>query len=1058
MRSIVTFFVRNHLFGDLLTLAVIGVGFASLFLIRREVFPNVQFDIVNVVTVYPGASPEEVEKLITNPIEQDLQEVDGIKKVLSTSEESRSDIGVFVDPDRANLDKVKSDIQDIIDRKTDLPAGAEKPVVVSLETKQAPVIDVTVSGDLPELEMRKVLKTLEAEIETIPGVARAVPNPLRKVEIRVEADLQKLNQYRLALDDIVLALKGQNVTIPGGTIEVRGENDKGVESIVRTIGEFKTLEDVLKTPIRANDLGRTITVGDVAKAHYELDRPSVLVTTNGKRSTNLTVLLKENTDAIDVVDRVRSRITAFAKTLDPRVKIGFINDMSEFIRRRLSVLTGNLTIGLTLVLLMLPMMIPFRFSLLIALGEPFAFLGTILLLYMFGYSINLISMLGLIIVSGILVDDSIVVTENAVRIVEEGKDPSVAAIDGTLQIMPPVTASVLSTTTAFLPMLFMSGIFGKFVREIPIAVITALAVSLLETFFILPAHVAHWIKPQKKGEKPKEEGNFLSRSLTRFTNATMSLWEKRAVPVYLYWLKISLKRRYWVAAGGLAVFFGTIGLATGVMKFILFPPEGIEIFFIQTQAETGIPLDRHMKLLKPIEEKVSALGPKELQDYVSVVGVIQQDPNDPNTRRGSEYGQVIVYLQPEQTRDRTAPEIIDSLRKELPQVPGLKKIAFERVSSGPPTGRPISLGLRAKTYEEIIPAASEIKKRLAEIPGVRDIADSYVMGKEEYRVVVNPSEMAASQLSVAGIGTTVRAAFEGQIATSIQQLDDEIKVRVSLPRQDRSDRETLENLLIPNPLGNLIPLSRVARIERASGLSKYEHEQNRRQIKVTADVDLNVSSALQANSRARDFMGEILAKHPGVSVTYGGEDEDTNESLAGLLRAFVLAVMGIFLILIMTFKNILQPLLVLITVPLAVVSAIWAFFLHGLPLSFMGCLGIIALVGVIVNNAIVLVDFVNQARAAGSGKMESIVEAAKTRVRPIFLTTITTVIGVLPTAYGIGGLDAFVVPLAMSLGWGLAFGAVLTAFVFPAALALLDDFESFWAGLKSKLRKRPAAA
>lgn len=1040
MKRLIRFFVDNALFGDILTVAVIALGIAGLFQIRREIFPNVNFDIVSVRTIFPAATPVEVEKLITNVIEQELQEVDGIKKIQSFSLEGMSDIVIFLDPDRISAEKGKSNIQDVVDRLTGLPEAAKKPVVTAIESKQGPIIEVSVAGNLDELELRKAARFLEAELESIPGVARIAFRGLRKLEYHVEADLGKLARYRLSLDDLVNALKVQNVTVPGGTIEVRAKD--GREKIVRTKGDFESLEDIQKTVVRANDLSEAIRVRDVARVYETQERQAVVARTNGLPAIMLTVLQKERTDAIDVVDNVRKRIEEVKPMLHPAVEVDLINDFSDFIRRRLSIITGNLLIGLAFVLLLLPLMIPFRFSLIVALGEPFAFLGTILLLYYTDHSINLISMLGLIIVSGILVDDSIVVTENAVRLVGEGKSPRQAAIQGTLQILPSLTASVLTTVMAFLPMAFMSGIFGKFVREIPIAVLAALGVSLFETFFILPAHVANWIKPPAAtpadGSSVPQKKSIFS-GLARFTQMTQGFWDKAVAPRYLHWLEWSIGHRYKMLSGLLLFFVLSLVVATKGMKFILFPPDGVEIYYIQTEAPMGTSLAGHTESLKAIEKIVASLPPTELLDFTTTVGLVQQDPNDPNTQRGSEVAQVMVLLTPESSRTRKADAIIEDMRVQIGTPVGLDRVVFTRVNTGPPVGKPISIGVRGKEYKDIMVAVAEIENHLKGMNGVLDVRNSYRMGKEEVRVQVNGAEAAAAQLSVAQVGASVRAAFEGNVATSIRKLDEEIDVRVSLPKEDRADQSSLFDLMIPNSVGQLIPLKRIASFVSDRNLIEVRHEANKRQVLVTADVDLKVTSAIEANGLLKDLIPEWTKKFPGITVAFGGEDEDTNESFKSLGRAFLLAVIGIFLVLVLTFKNVLQPMIVLLTIPLGVVSVIWAFILHGLPLSFMGCLGIVALAGVIVNNAIVFTDFVNQARAAGRGAKESLIDAARTRIRPIFLTTATTVIGILPTAYGIGGQDMFIVPIAMALGWGLMFGSVLTAFVFPATLAVLDD-------------------
>lgn len=1040
MRRLIAFFVRQNLFGDLLTLAVIALGLLSAVLIRREVFPNVSFDIISVATKFPGASPSEVEKFVTNPMEQDLQEVDGIKRLQSVSVEGLGTMAIWLDPDQTTVEEGKADVQDVVDRLTpELPDGAEKPEVTSVQTKQQPIIEVSISGDLPAMKLRRIAKDLERELEKVPGVARVVHRGLRDIEIRVEADQRRLSRYRVSLDELVAALKGQNLTVPGGTLDAPPPEQLGTERIVRTVGDFTGLDDVRKTVIRANDMGQPIRVSDVAVVDYDLERARVLNRTNGHPSLSLTILKKEKADAIELVDSVKARMAELKPSLGNEIGVDYINDFSYYIRRRLSILTSNLLIGLLFVLALLPLMLPFRFSILIALGEPFAFLGTLLILYYTGNSINLISMIGLIIVSGILVDDSIVVTENAVRLVESGMEPKKAAVTGTLQIFGPVTASVLTTSSAFLPMLFMTGIFGKFTKQIPIAVVTALAVSLFETYFILPAHIAHWIKARPGGGGLNERKG----PIARIAHWTRRHWDQEVVPLYLKYLEKAVRKRYWVAGTLTVVFFASLLLAARGMRFVLFPPEGVEIFFIRSEAPVGTSLERHAHLIRPVEKAVLKLPKEELDDTTTSVGLVQQDPNDPNTRRGAEYAQIAVFLTPETQRKRTAAQIIETLRAELGLPDGLTHLRFERVNPGPPTGKPVSLGVRGRTYEEIMPVAEELKKVLSGITGVSDVADNYNSGKEEIRVLMNSAEAAAAGLSVASVGTTIRAAFEGIVATTVRELDEEIDVRVSLTKSQRSDAATLGGILIPNRMGNLVPLGSVARLKPDTSVATYQHEGNQRQVKVTAEVDTHITSAVEVNNRVREQLSGLRKKFPAIDVNFGGEDEDTKESMASLGRAFVLALVGIFLILVLTFRSIIQPLVVLLTVPLGIIAVIWAFFLHGLPLSFMGMLGIIALAGVIVNNAIVFVDFVNQARENGMAKRESILEAARMRIRPIFLTTVTTVVGILPTAYGLGGLDKFVVPIAMALGWGLAFGSVLTAFVFPAALAILDDVSGF---------------
>jgi multidrug efflux pump subunit AcrB len=792
-------------------------------------------------------------------------------------------------------------------------------------------------------------------------------------------------------------------------------------------------------------LGRSIRIKDIARVYYALEKATTLNRTNGLPSMDLLVLKKERADAIKMVELVRAKVEELRPTWDPRIKLDFVQDWSDIIKNRISILTGNLLLGLVLVLILLGALLPFRVALLTALGIPFSFLGTLIIFQGTGTTLNLISLIGLIIVSGMLVDDAIVVNDNAMRLLDEGKDPETAAIEGTQQIWPAVTASVMTTVVAFLPMMFMSGIFGKFVREIPIGVVAALVVSLLQSFLVLPGHFASYVKRGSVQTAGQSIG-----PLRRLSLAFVRLWDTRVLPVYSKIVSWVVRHRYITCFAVVALFAGSILLGAKGLKFILFPPDGVEIFMARAEAPDGTPLEITGELMRPIEREVAKIPEVELRDYVTTVGLHQQEPDDPMTKRGTHLGQVTVYLSPETERERSAAEIIDDLRVRVGTPPGVNRVVFERMQGGPPVGQPISIGIWGRNYPEILAAATDLRALVESTPGVQDVSDSYIKGREEIQIRIKPGEAEAAGLTPFAIGNTVRGAFDGIVATSIQELDDEVDVRVLFDKSARSDAGTLDRIQIPNPQGNLVPLTSIGKLEKAQGIASYEHENNQREIRVFGGVDEKITSATQANERIREKLPELIKKHPKVQFSFGGEDQDTQESLASLGRSFVIAIFGIFMILVLTLKSLSQPFLVLLTIPLGIIAVIWAFFFHGLPLSFMASLGIVALAGVIVNNAIVFIDFVNQARAEGMDRFASIEQAAKLRLRPIFLTTATTVVGLMPTAYGIGGIDRFVVPIAMSLGWGLLLGSLLTALTFPAALAVLDDVLE----LKSRLLSR----
>ncbi len=1048
MSKIIEFFVRNRLFADMLGIVIVVMGLYSLLTIRRDAFPNVNFDIITVSTLYPGASAEEIEKLVTNPIEQDLAEVDGIKKVQSISVEGRSQIVVQLDPDQTTESEGKEDIKSVIDRIT-FPKEAEDPLVTALETKQQPIIQVALSSAIPEIELREVAKKLERKLEAIPGVARVAYNGVRDLEIRVEVDPKKLIAKSVSLDEIVQALQAQNNSIPAGTLDPDPSANIKAEKIVRTIGEFETLQDVENTVVRANEMTQGIRVGELAKVSFQLEKRQVINKTNGVPSMSLTVIKKEKADAIHVVNNVRKAVEEFrASGGNPEFAATFIDDISTFIRNRLSVLSSNMLVGILLICITLSLFLPGRVALVVAGGIFISFLGTMFFFQVNDYSLNLISLLGIIIVSGMLVDDAIVVTDNIVRHREMGLDSKEAAIRGATEIWPAVTASVLTTVVAFLPMMFMSGIFGKFVREIPLGVISALGFSLAESMFLLPQHFAYFVRSIDFQKDPNPKG--LAKIRERF----LEYWDLKIIPKYMIAVRFVVERRYRAMGAMVGVLVLAVVMSQMFLKFILFPPEGVEVFFIRTKSAPGITLEQASEKIRPIESIVGGLPKEELESYATSVGLVQQEPDDPNTKRGAEYSQIVVYLTPENLRDRTAEEIIDDLRAKVGTPADYEEVRFERVNPGPPVGKPISLGVQGASYDAILPAVAALKKEIEKVKGIRDISDSYTPGKPEIQIRPIGNLTASAGLSVAQVGNTVRAAVDGIVATSIQRLEDEVDVRVLFQEIGKTPSQVIDQIQIPNRIGNLVPLKGVAKIEEKNGISIYEHTNNQREVKVTADIDTDVNSSSAANELIRkEILPNFSKSFPDVKVVFGGEDEDTQESMKSLFAAFTVAFLAIFLILIFTFGNLLQPFLVALTIPMGIVGVLFALMLNGQPLSFMAMLGVIALAGVIVNNAIILVDFVNQERAKGTDKMESIFTAARTRLRPIFLTTMTTVAGLLPTAHGIGGLDKFVVPIAISLGYGLIFGSLLTAFIFPAAIATLDDFENFLTRKFSKSTK-----
>ncbi|KON79052.1 efflux RND transporter permease subunit [Leptospira kirschneri] len=1058
MKSLVEFFLSKSIFVNLLTFLVILIGGFTAVKMNREAFPNINFDIVSVVTVFPGASPSEMEKLVTKPLEEAIQEVDGIKEFRSASIENRSGIVITLDPDSKNTQKVVDDIKSAIDRVEDLPEEVEDPIVTEITTSRQPVIEINISlkSNDSSIDAEKRLKAqakiVEQALEDIPGVARISKRGWRDTEMQVDIDPVAMFSKYLTSQDIILALKNRNINFPGGNI---AGNQK--EVILRTIGEFNSPKEIETVHVRSNEVGNSIRIDNVARVTEGLKEAEYLDKVNGKKTIALTVIKREKADAILVVDEAKKIIEGFEKNSKNEFEYAFVNDLSKYIRRRLGVLLSNAIGGLILVTASLFLFLGWRVALMTALGIPVSFGATFVIMDYLGLTLNLISMFGLIIVVGILVDDAIIICENVYRYMEEGMPAYEAALKGTSEVIDPVTATVTTTVAAFAPMLFMTGIFGKFIYSIPLVVIIALLASLSEAFFILPSHLYDINKHKFHSGEIKEESGW---------------FYKLKVNYYLPLLKFALKHRLQIFIYLFAMLVGSFALFAVFGKFKLFPGS-VDIFQIKLTSQTGMSLQEMEKFTHVIETELAKISKEEIENYVTRVGIIQKDPNDPFTKRGKHYAQVMVYLTPEENRKRGTDTIISEVREktiwllneksvkileetrkkeaekkkeeyksfnlekfpvEFSRFKGqLLALDFEKISGGPPVGKPVAIEIRGDDYDTLIRIGEEYKSVMAKVPGVTDIGDDFNEGKDEIRIKVNESIASTAGVSVFKVAQAINTAFQGTVATKIKRADEEVEVKVRFPEEVRKSIGSLNNIFVSNQLGKLIPVSRLINYVREPGFANINHLDGKRLLTVTANLDESKTDTRRANAEIAKLSKGIIDKYPGYRMRFGGENKDTEESLSSLGRAFLVAFIIIFMILASLFRSLIQPVIVVSSIPFSLIGVILAFVLHGEYFGFLAFLGIVGLAGVVVNDSIVLVDFANQLKLEKPGEdIDSIlVETGLLRLRPVVLTTVTTVLGLLPTAYGIGGKDPFLVPMALAFGWGLAFSSFLTLVAVP---------------------------
>ncbi len=1033
MKFLTEFSIKNTLLINLVTAFIIVFGIVSIFNMQREVYPRFSFDLVMITTPYPGSSPEEIEKLITIPIEKEIKQVDELDEIHSVSTEGMSLITVKIDEDAKNKEKIVNDIQRAVDRTDDLPSDLiDKPQVAEVKTQDIPIIEVSLSGNLPEDELRRYALALEKKILDMNSVARVDRRGLRDKEIWVEARPEALAANHLSLEEIARALAAQNKATPGGKYYLNGK-----EFLLRTSGEIKTDADVKDTVIRASTLGNFVKIGDIAEVTANFEEETTINRTDGTRSISLTVVKRSVSDTILLVSDLKTLVADFQKDMPKELHIGYVNDLSYYIKRRQEVLISNGIIGLGFVIITLFVFLSSRTAIGACFGIPTALCLTFAVMHVAGITINLISMFGLIMVIGMLVDEDIVISENIHRHLQGRLGSRAATIQGTNEVATAIVVTVLTTIAAFVPLYYMGGIMGKFCRDIPLVVGITLCASLFEALTVLPSHIYELNK--NVDEKKEQKRTWSDRVFDRLNNS------------YRRFLKHGLRYRYVYSVGIFVLFGLSLWFAKANMRFILFPGRGIEAFYVQVEGPQGDSLETTSEKILAIEKIVAALPKNELDNYTTTVGIIQQDPNDPHTKRASHAAQIKVFLTPESDRDRDTQVIIDDIREKTKDVKGFDSIHVSMQRSGPPVGKPIQVRVRGDDYPTLKKIADKFSVKLKPLAGVSDVDDDYDIDKDEYHIEIDTIKAAQTGLTVAQIAATIRTAFAGAVATTIKTSEEEIDVVVKFPVGERHDPKSIGNLVIANDKGNLIDINHFAVFEPKKSITAIKHYDGARTVNITANIDDTKVSPLEVKNILLPLIDEAEAKNPNYTVHFGGEVEETDKSLSNLKTAMILACGLILIMLIAMFKSLIKPLVIMLSIPLSLIGVIWAFYLHSEPFSFMALLGVIGITGIVVDSGTIQIDFINALKREGLDNNESIIEGAIVRLKPILLTSFTNFVGIIPSAYGIGGNDPFINPMALALNYGILFGAVVTVLFLPLFLAIVDDAHGFYIWMKMKV-------
>ena len=1012
MNSLIQFFLDRSMLVRLLFLSVIAFGLNQMFTIQKEGFPAVDLNKITVSTLYRGASAEDVELNVTTKLEEELREVDGLYEVTSTSRENFSSIIIQADED-ANaraLTVIVNDIKQAIDQTRDLPIDLDElPIVDVISTADTPIISINLFGEHSKL--RDILPVLERSIETLSGVSGVDKIGYFDREIHIEIDPIKAQKLRISLSEVLAAIQSRNLRTTGGTLESYMN-----EQTVISLNKFNNAEEVENVILRANISGQVVKIKDIANVILREKDENFIVRNEGKPGMNLVIRKKRDADIIKTLERVKEHMAN--KALPEGVGFSYSNDQSTKTRLRLQVLGGNAILGFTLVTIILMLALSHQAAFWTAMSVPFALLGSFIILPYFGISINAISLAGFVLVLGLLVDDAIVVAEKITLYQEEGLSPKEAALKGAKAMWRPVTVASITTILAFSPMFYIGGMPGKFAWAIPAVVIVALMVSLFECFFLLPHHLT-----SGKNLKTKSKPGWILKTENFYQNLLENL----------------LHRRYLVLLTMLLILSSSIFLVKSSIKFQIFPQDGVERFYLKLEMQRGASLEATEKRLKELENHIEKLPKRELESYSTRVGTLSTTLTQ-NRGDHSHWGLISVFLTGEASRSRTADEIIESLRKSVPMNKD-EILIFEKKRVGPAIGKPAEIRISANDDTLREKTATEIKDFISSLPGVVDVETDNKPGKDQLIVNINYKKLAEVGLKVKDVADALRVTYDGMLVSSTTSVEETIEYRVIVDPKYRNNQEMLFKIPVKNNRGQVMNLSDLLSLSHGQGPLEFKHINGVRTETVSADLDPTITSPKIIQKKVYNKFESSWLKHPELKVAFAGEAREQNKIFGGFLSAGIVALLSIYLVVALLLNSFGQSFIVMSVIPFAIIGVIWAFYFHDMPLSFFSTMGTLGLVGVVVNGTIIMVTEVNKGLAfkPDSNLVQTIVSAAKNRLRPVLLTTLTTVAGLLPTAYGIGGKDGLIMPLTMAMAYGLMFATLITLILTPTLLVIGHD-------------------
>lgn len=1047
MEKIIRWFIANSVAANLLMLFIIFAGLFTVSQLRMEIFPDINLGIINVSVVYPGASPEDIEESICIRIEEQLAGIDGVKRMTSTSDEGMGSISVEV-MFGEDLNEIKDEVKTQIDAITSFPDGAEKPIVRSFEGSPE-VITVAVHGKVDEESLLNIAQKVRDEINDLPGITK-IHLSSKPREISIEISENTLQKYGLSIDQIANRIRMSSMDIPGGSVET-----KDGEILIRSKGQAYRGNEFGAIPILSRLDGSTLLLRDIATVVDGFADVDYDINFNGEPAFLIRVFRIGEQNALDVAEAVHQYLDRTKPLMPEGVTITSWKDESVILKGRINLLLKNAYLGFSLVIIVLALFLKPKLAGWISLGIPISFMGGFWLLPLFDVSINMISLFTFILVLGIVVDDAIVVGENIFIFKQRGLGKAEAAFKGTYQVATPVIFAVLTTMVTFSPMFLVEGALGKIWRIIPVVTIVVLIMSLIESLIILPVHLAHM------NEKPSKNTFILFFSnkwekLQNWVNNNLQNFIKSIYQPVLRWV---LNHRANTVALALGIFVITFGIVfSGILRFSFFPPLEADIVIAGVEYPEGTPIAITKRGLQRIEESafklrdsLETLFPGE-RIFINMCATAGDQPVKSQTARqpgnldasffGSHLAECVVELAPGEYRPISAESISKMWRNLTGPIPGVKELTYNYDLFT--AGAPIEIQLTSSDIDDLAEATIKLKERLQTYAGVFDIKDSFSAGKDEIKLTLRP-EAQYYGITMSSLARQVRQAFYGEEVQKIQRGRDEIKVFLRYPKNERLSLNNLEQMNIRVGDNVEVPLGQVAKGQLSTGYSTIKRIDRKRSINITADIDLSKANANEILEKfEKNDLKRVLKDHPTVNYSFEGEQREQRETLSSLYKNFALALFVVYGLLAVPFKSYLQPLIIMSAIPFGFTGAVIGHLIMGMPLTVLSVIGIVALAGVVVNDGLVMVDFINRyRREEGKTAYEAALAAGPRRFRPILLTSVTTFAGLFPLLIEKSVQAKFLVPMAISLAYGVLFATIITLLLVPTSYLIIYDFQNW---------------